>query len=125
MKTPINSSRCITIVGPSQSGKTSLMESIAHVCKQIHGKGQVKDNNTLSDHLPEEPELKMSISMGISNVQFMDEEYTFIDCPGSNEFINELKSIEERGCCLYHLKHQIQERLTIVYKLQVHKLRLQ
>ena len=89
MRTPINSSRCITIVGPSQSGKTSLMESIAHVCKQTHGKGQVKDNNTLSDHLTEEHELKMSISMGVSNVQFMDEEYTFIDCPGSSEFFNE------------------------------------
>ena len=54
MKTPIKSSRCITIVGPSQSGKTSLMESILHVCKQIHNKGHVKDNNTLSDHLSEE-----------------------------------------------------------------------
>ena len=89
MKTQLNSSRCITIVGPSQSGKTSLMESILHVCKQIPNKGQVKDNNTLSDHLPEEHELKMSISMGISNAEFMDEKYTFIDCPGSSEFINE------------------------------------
>ena len=89
MKTPINSSRCITIVGPSQSGKTSLMESILHVCNKIPHKGNVKENSTLSDHLPEEHELKMSISMGISNVQFMDEEYTFIDCPGSSEFINE------------------------------------
>ena len=89
MKKPINSSRCITIVGPSQSGKTSLMESILHICNQIPNKGKVSDNNTLSDHLPEEHDLKMSISLGISNVQFMDEDYTFIDCPGSSEFINE------------------------------------
>ncbi len=89
MKSNINSSRCITIVGPSQTGKTSLMESILHVCKQIPNKGKIGDNNTLSDHLSEEQELKMSISMGISNAQFMDEDYTFIDCPGSNEFINE------------------------------------
>ena len=61
MKAKINSSRCITIVGPSQGGKTSLMESILHVCKQINNKGQVKQNNTLSDHLTEEHELKMSI----------------------------------------------------------------
>jgi len=89
MKAQINSSRCITIVGPSQSGKTSLMESILHVCKEINNKGQVKANSTLSDHLTEEHELKMSISMGISKAQFMNEEYTFIDCPGSSEFINE------------------------------------
>ena len=89
MKKPINSSRCITIVGPSQSGKTSLLESILHICKQIPNKGQVGENNTLSDHLPEEHNLMMSISIGISNAQFMEENYTFIDCPGSGEFINE------------------------------------
>ena len=89
MKAPSNFSRCISIVGPSQSGKTSLMESILHICNQIPNKGKVGDNNTLSDHLPEEHDLKMSISSGISNVQFMDEDYTFIDCPGSSEFINE------------------------------------
>ena len=89
MKAPSNFSRCISIVGPSQSGKTSLMESILHICNQIPNKGKVGDNNTLSDHLPEEHDLKMSISLGISNVQFMDEDYTFIDCPGSSEFINE------------------------------------
>ena len=89
MKTQINSSRCVTIVGHSQSGKTSLMESILHICEKIPQKGQVSDNNTLSDHLPEEHELKMSISMGISNAQFMEEDFTFIDCPGSSEFINE------------------------------------
>ena len=89
MKVPSNFSRCISIVGPSQSGKTSLMESILHICNQIPNKGKVSDNNTLSDYLPEEQDLKMSISLGISNVQFMDEDYTFIDCPGSSEFINE------------------------------------
>ena len=89
MKTPISSTRCITIVGPSQSGKTSLMESILHVCKQIPTKGNVKENSTLSDHLPEEHKLKISISMGIANAKFMDEEYTFVDCPGSSEFVNE------------------------------------
>ena len=89
MKVPSNFSRCISIVGPSQSGKTSLMESILHICNQIPNKGKVSDDNTLSDHLPEEHDLKMSISLGISNVHFMDEDYTFIDCPGSSEFINE------------------------------------
>ena len=89
MKTHNDFSRCISIVGPSQSGKTSLMESILHICEQIPNKGKVSDNNTLSDYLPEEHDLKMSISLGISNVQYMDEDYTFIDCPGSSEFINE------------------------------------
>tara|TARA_Y100000590_G_scaffold470548_2_gene666231 strand:+ start:4753 stop:6798 length:2046 start_codon:yes stop_codon:yes gene_type:complete len=89
MKEPINSSRCISIVGPSQSGKTTLMESILHACNEIHHKGNVKDNSTLSDNLPEEHDLKMSVSLSISNAKFMDEKFTFIDCPGSSEFINE------------------------------------
>ena len=115
MKTPINLSRCITIVGPSQSGKTTLMESILHVCGQLHQKGNVKDNNTLSDHLPEEHELKMSISMGISNAKFMDEEYTYIDCPGSNDFINEfLQVVRISDLCIIVLEPVKEKILSLV-----------
>ena len=96
MKTQTNFSRCISIVGPSQGGKTTLMESILHICKQIHNKGQVQSNNTLSDYLPEEHELNMSTSMGISNAQFMDEKFTFIDCPGSSDFINEFFKLDNK-----------------------------
>ena len=32
---------------------------------------------------------EQKINLNISNVQFMDENFTFIDCPGSSEFINE------------------------------------
>lgn len=84
MKTPINSSRCITIVGPNQSGKTSLMESILHICDETHQKVQLKESNTSSEQNDEQ-----KINLNISNVQFMDEKFTLIDCPGSGEFINE------------------------------------
>ena len=115
MRTNINSSRCITIVGPSQSGKTTLMEGILHICNQIHQRGQVKDNNTLSDHLPEEHELKMSISMGISNAKFMNEEYTFIDCPGSGEFINEfLQAARISDLCVIVLEPIKEKILSLV-----------
>ena len=115
MKTSINSSWCITIVGPSQSGKTSLMESILYVCKQIANKGDIKENNTLSDHLPEEHELKMSISMGISNAEFMDEKYTFIDCPGSSEFINEfLQSAKISDLCVIVVEPVKEKILSLV-----------
>ena len=115
MKNKVNSSRCITIAGASQSGKTTLMESILHVCKQVHQKGQVKDNNTVSDHLPEEHELKISISAGISNAQYMDEEYTFIDCPGSNEFINEfLQAVRISDLCILVLEPVKEKLLSLV-----------
>ena len=115
MKENVNSSRCVTIVGPSQSGKTTLMESILSVCGQIHQKGSVKDNNTLSDYLPEEHELKMSISMGISNAKFMEENYTFIDCPGSNEFINDfLQAARISDLCIVVLEPIKEKLLTLV-----------
>ena len=115
MKTPVNSSRCITIVGPSQSGKTTLMESILHVSKAIHQRGQIKDNNTVSDHLSEEHTLKMSISMGISNFNFMDEDYTLIDCPGSNDFINEfLQAARISDLCIIVLEPIKEKILTLV-----------
>ena len=49
MRAPVNTTRCIAIVGPSQVGKTTLMESLLHVCGQIHQKGSVENNNTLSN----------------------------------------------------------------------------
>ena len=115
MKAQTNFSRCISIVGPSQSGKTSLMESILHICKQVHNKGQVKDKNTLSDYLPEEHELNMSISMGISNAQFMNEEFTFIDCPGSSEFINEfLQAARISDLCIIVIEPLKEKVLSLV-----------
>ena len=89
MKAPINSTRCITIVGPSQSGKTTLMESILHICNESHQKNPIKNTNTSSDQLTDE----QKINLNISNIQFMDEKFTFIDCPGSNEFINEFLQV--------------------------------
>jgi len=115
MKDPVNSSRCITIVGPSQSGKTTLMESILHICQEIHQRGNIKNNNTVSDHLTEEHELKMSISMGISNAKFMDEDYTFIDCPGSNDFINEfLQAAKISDLCILVLEPIKEKILSLV-----------
>ena len=115
MKNPVNSSRCVTIVGPSQSGKTTLMESILHVCGTVHQKGNVKNNNTLSDHLPEEQELKMSVSMGISDAKFMDEKYTFIDCPGSSEFINEfLQAARISDLCIVVIEPVKEKLLSLV-----------
>ena len=126
MKAPSNFSRCISIVGPSQSGKTSLMESILHICNQIPNKGKVSDNNTLSDHLPEEHDLKMSISLGISNVQFMDEDYTFIDCPGSSEFINEfLQAARISDLCIVVIEPIKEKILSLVpYFFYLNKMKI-
>ena len=126
MKVPSNFSRCISIVGPSQSGKTSLMESILHICNQIPNKGKVSDNNTLSDHLPEEHDLKMSISLGISNVQFMDEDYTFIDCPGSSEFINEfLQAAKISDLCIVVIEPIKEKILSLVpYFFYLNKMKI-
>ena len=126
MKASSNFSRCISIVGPSQSGKTSLMESILHICNQIPNKGKVSDNNTLSDHLPEEHDLKMSISLGISNVQFMDEDYTFIDCPGSSEFINEfLQAAKISDLCIVVIEPIKEKILSLVpYFFYLNKMKI-
>ena len=126
MKAPSNFSRCISIVGPSQSGKTSLMESILHICNQIPNKGKVSDNNTFSDYLPEEHDLKMSISLGISNVQFMDEDYTFIDCPGSSEFINEfLQAAKISDLCIVVIEPIKEKILSLVpYFFYLNKMKI-
>jgi elongation factor G len=78
--------RCAAIVGPYLSGKTSLMEGLLHVCGAIHRQGAVKDGNTVSDAAPEARSRHMSTELSVASAEFMDEQWTFLDCPGSIEF---------------------------------------
>jgi elongation factor G len=84
--------RCAAIVGPYLSGKTSLMEGLLHVCGAIHRQGAVKDSNTVGDAAPEARSRHMSTELSVANAEFMGEQWTFLDCPGSIEFWRDARS---------------------------------
>jgi elongation factor G len=79
----------IAIVGPYLSGKTTLVESLLFVTEAISRKGSVKDGNTISDSSPQARERQMSVEASAASTKFKDVNFTFIDCPGSIEFVQE------------------------------------
>lgn len=89
--------RCIALVGPYLSGKTTLLESILHVCGATTRKGSVADGGTIGDSSPEARAHHMSVEANIASCDYLGDRFHFIDCPGSIEFIQEsLNAVQ--GC---------------------------
>src|SRR5215471_7188282 len=84
--------RCIALVGPFQSGKTTLLEAILAQTGTIPRTGSVDAGTSVGDASKEAREHHMSVELSAATTTFMDESYTFIDCPGSIEFIHDLRA---------------------------------
>jgi elongation factor G len=83
------SSRCIALVGPYLSGKTTLLEAILARTGGVTRQGKVADKNTVGDATPEARDHGMSVEVNVADVGFLGDNFTFIDCPGSIEFQHE------------------------------------
>jgi elongation factor G len=83
------SSRCIALVGPYLSGKTTLLEAILARTGGITRQGKVADKNTVGDATSEARDHGMSVELNVADVNFLGDSFTFIDCPGSIEFQHE------------------------------------
>lgn len=81
--------RAAAIVGPFASGKTSLLESLLHATEAIPRRGTVKDGTTVGDTAPEARAHGMSVEINVASTSYLGETWTFIDCPGSVEFMQE------------------------------------
>jgi elongation factor G len=80
------SPRCIALVGPYLSGKTTLLEAILARTGAINRQGATADNNTIGDASQEARDHGMSVELNVAESEFLGDTYTFIDCPGSIEF---------------------------------------
>ena len=85
--------RCIAIVGPFQSGKTTLLESILERTGAIERAGRTANGNTVGDAQPEARAHSMSIEPNVATATFLGETMTFVDCPGSMEFLHDMRSV--------------------------------
>ena len=83
------STRCIALIGPFLSGKTSLLEAILARAGGIVRAGSVADRSSVGDASPEARAHGMSVQLNVADVEFLDDAFTFIDCPGSIEFQHE------------------------------------
>ena len=81
--------RSIALVGPYLSGKTSLMESLLFITGATNRKGRVSEGNTVGDGSAEAREREMGVELNVATTTYLDDELTFLDCPGSIEFLQE------------------------------------
>jgi elongation factor G len=83
---PARSARCIALVGPYLSGKTTLLESILARTGAITRQGTMAAKNTVGDASAEARHHGMSVELNVATVDFLGDSFTFLDCPGSIEF---------------------------------------
>ncbi len=84
--------RCIALVGPFQSGKTTLLEAILARTGAIQRQGSVEAGTTVGDAGKEARHHHMSVDLTVATTNFMGDSYTFVDCPGSVEFIHDMRA---------------------------------
>src|SRR5262244_440343 len=84
--------RCIALVGPFQSGKTTLLEAILARTGAVQRQGTVEAGTTVGDASKEARHHKMSVELTVATTTFIGDSYTFLDCPGSVEFVHDMRA---------------------------------
>jgi elongation factor G len=85
--------RCVALVGPFQSGKTTLLEAILARTGAIARQGTIEAGNTVGDASKEARHHRMSVELTVATTNFMGDNYTFLDCPGSVEFVHDMRAV--------------------------------
>src|SRR5208283_5476512 len=85
--------RCFALVGPFQSGKTTLLEAILTRTGIIQRQGTIEAGNTVGDASKEARHHRMSVELTVATTTFMGDNYTFLDCPGSVEFVHDMRAV--------------------------------
>jgi len=85
--------RCVALVGPFQSGKTTLLEAILARTGVIPRQGTIEAGNTIGDGSKEARHHRMSVELTVATTNFMGDSYTFLDCPGSVEFVHDMRAV--------------------------------
>lgn len=85
--------RLIALVGPFQSGKTTLLESILARTGALARQGNVRDGSTVGDSSAEARAHAMSVEANVASTDYLGDRYTFVDCPGSIEFSQDMRAV--------------------------------
>ena len=83
--------RLVAIVGPFQSGKTSLLEGILARGGGVARQGSVREGTSVGDSSPEARSHAMSVESNVASIDYLGDRFTFFDAPGSIEFIHDMR----------------------------------
>ncbi|MGI6432469.1 MAG: elongation factor G [Sphaerochaetaceae bacterium] len=92
MSTSTNAIRNIAIVGHNGTGKTSLLEQILFQQGVISRAESIDSGKTVSDYTDEEIQRKISIHSAMAHTDYNGTSLTFIDTPGTADFVGEVIS---------------------------------
>ena len=73
--------RCIALVGPFQSGKTTLLEAILARTGAIQRQGTVEAGTTVGDASKEARHHRMSVELSVATTSFKGDSYTLRRLP--------------------------------------------
>ncbi len=85
--------RCFAIVGPFQSGKTSLLETLLERTGAVQRAGRVPDGTSVGDASAEARAHGHGVEINVASTSFLGDRFTFVDCPGSVEFQHEMRAV--------------------------------
>ncbi|MCC8140478.1 MAG: elongation factor G [Lachnospiraceae bacterium] len=86
-----DSIRNVVILGHGGSGKTSLVEAMAHVSGLTSRLGKVADGTTISDYDKEEIKRKFSINTSVVPLIWENAKINILDTPGYFDFVGEVE----------------------------------
>ena len=78
--------RLVALVGPFQSGTTTLLEALLARAGALQRQGSVREGTTAGDSSREARGHAMSVEANVGSADFMGDRFTFVDLPGSIEF---------------------------------------
>ncbi|PVG83858.1 elongation factor G-like protein EF-G2 [Nocardioides gansuensis] len=94
--------RNVVLVGPTQSGKTSLVEALLHHTGAISRPGTVADGTTVSDHEDVEQAHGRSVSLSVAPLVHEGVKVNLVDTPGFADFVGEVRAgLRAADCALF------------------------
>ena len=94
--------RNVVLIGPSQSGKTSLVESLLLSTGAVTRAGSIADHNTVCDFEDGEQAHERSSSLAVAPVMHAGCKINLIDTPGYADFVGEVRAgLRAADCALF------------------------
>lgn len=87
-----NSIRNVVLLGHHGSGKTTFVEAMLYEGGEIKRRGNVNDQNTVSDFTNIEKDRQNSLFSSLMHLKWKDSKINLVDTPGSDDFVGEVIS---------------------------------